>query len=121
MRVKSFTPPLPSVLPTTAITSSACIVPARISASRPEASCTVILALLQLFLDAEDSRSRRARVARPATALVDQHEELEQHAVEGFGVLDVDGVARARQHREARGGDAALHEKRGLDAGIVLV
>ena len=40
MRVKSFTPPFPSVLPTTATTWSALNWPARIAASRPEASCT---------------------------------------------------------------------------------
>ena len=42
MRVKSLTPPLPSVLPTTATTWSAVNCPARMRASMPEASCTVL-------------------------------------------------------------------------------
>src|SRR5206468_4077997 len=42
MRVKSLTPPLPSVLPMTATTSSAANWPARIRSSRPEASCTCL-------------------------------------------------------------------------------
>src|SRR5215831_2310402 len=42
MRVKSFTPPLPSVLPITAITSSAANCPRAMHASSPEASCTVL-------------------------------------------------------------------------------
>src|SRR6267143_5857649 len=42
MRVKSLTPPLPSVLPMTATTSSALNWPARIRSSRPEASCTCL-------------------------------------------------------------------------------
>src|ERR1700704_6200446 len=41
MRVKSFTPPLPSVLPITAMTWSAVNCPLRIQASSPEASCTL--------------------------------------------------------------------------------
>src|SRR5450631_3831263 len=41
MRVKSLTPPLPSVLPITAITSSAPNLPAAINPSRPLASWTV--------------------------------------------------------------------------------
>src|SRR4029077_9073634 len=41
MRVKSFTPPLPSVLPITAMTWSAVNWPWRIQASSPEASCTL--------------------------------------------------------------------------------
>ena len=40
-RVKSFTPPLPSVLPTTAITSSAANTPWSMRAARPEASLTL--------------------------------------------------------------------------------
>ncbi len=40
MRVKSLTPPLPSVLPMTAITLSALNCPLRMQASTPEASCT---------------------------------------------------------------------------------
>ena len=40
MRVKSLTPPLPSVLPMTAMTSSAENCPFLIAASMPEASCT---------------------------------------------------------------------------------
>src|SRR5712691_4934128 len=40
MRVKSLTPPLPSVLPMTATTSSAVNCPALIRFSRPLASCT---------------------------------------------------------------------------------
>src|SRR5262245_26476463 len=42
MRVKSLTPPLPSVLPMTAITSSAVNCPALIRSSTPLASCTVL-------------------------------------------------------------------------------
>src|SRR5260370_11469712 len=42
MRVKSFTPPLPSVLPMTAITSSAANWPRAMHASSPDASCTVL-------------------------------------------------------------------------------
>src|SRR5262249_45786438 len=42
MRVKSLTPPLPSVLPMTATTSSALNCPARMRSSRPEASCTCL-------------------------------------------------------------------------------
>ena len=42
MRVKSLTPPLPSVLPMTAITSSAVNWPLAMQASSPEASCTVL-------------------------------------------------------------------------------
>ena len=41
MRVKSLTPPLPSVLPITAITSSAANWPLAMHASRPDASLTV--------------------------------------------------------------------------------
>ena len=41
MRVKSLTPPLPSVLPITAITSSAANWPLAMQASRPDASLTV--------------------------------------------------------------------------------
>jgi hypothetical protein len=41
MRVKSLTPPLPSVLPTTATTPSAGIVPSLIKPARPEASLTL--------------------------------------------------------------------------------
>src|SRR5206468_2820192 len=41
-RVKSLTPPLPSVLPTTATTWSAVNWPARMRSSRPEASCTLL-------------------------------------------------------------------------------
>ncbi len=40
MRVKSLTPPLPSVLPITAMTSSALNCPLRMQVSMPEASCT---------------------------------------------------------------------------------
>ena len=40
MRVKSLTPPLPSVLPITATTESAAMRPVAISASRPDASVT---------------------------------------------------------------------------------
>ena len=42
MRVKSFTPPLPSVLPMTAITWSAANCPRTMHASSPEASCTFL-------------------------------------------------------------------------------
>ncbi len=41
-RVKSLTPPLPSVLPTTATTWSAVNWPARMRSSRPDASCTLL-------------------------------------------------------------------------------
>src|ERR1044071_2527208 len=73
------------------------------------------------FLVAEDPGGERARVARRGAALVDQHEELEQRPVERLGLLDVDGVAGARQHHQAGVRDAALHEQRGLEAGVVLV
>src|SRR3954471_18137131 len=46
MRVKSFTPPLPSVLPITAMTWSAVNWPWRIQASSPEASCTLFSSTL---------------------------------------------------------------------------
>src|SRR4051794_5142391 len=46
MRVKSFTPPLPSVLPITAMTWSAVNWPWRMQASSPEASCTLFSSTL---------------------------------------------------------------------------
>src|SRR5262249_37454740 len=45
MRVKSLTPPLPSVLPMTATTSSAVNCPLAIQASRPDASLTVFTSI----------------------------------------------------------------------------
>src|SRR4051812_19455614 len=73
------------------------------------------------FLVAEDPGGERARVARRGAALVDQGEELEERPVERLRVLDVDGMAGARQHHQAGVADAALHEERGLEARVVLV
>ena len=69
MRVKSLTPPLPSVLPITATISSAAMRPDAISSSRPEASetdlistfATSIAMSLSLFaLSSTHARYRRA-------------------------------------------------------------
>src|SRR5688572_25314945 len=73
MRVKSLTPPLPSVLPTTATTSSAVNWPARMRSSRPDASCTLLsstfatsTAIVRLLV---------ARSARLAVAQIDSGED----------------------------------------------
>src|ERR1700722_400744 len=50
MRVKSLTPPLPSVLPMTAMTSSALNWPFLIAASMPEASCTFFNSTLATWM-----------------------------------------------------------------------
>src|ERR1700738_643417 len=51
MRVKSLTPPLPSVLPMTAITSSAVNCRAARHASSPDASCTLLSSTLATSTD----------------------------------------------------------------------
>src|SRR5262245_10795751 len=60
MRVKSFTPPLPSVFPMTAITSSAPNCPRAMHASSPEASCTVLSSTFATSI-ANSPSSRAAR------------------------------------------------------------
>src|SRR5439155_11916388 len=63
--------------------------------------------------------------ARPdcawASGGVDRGEEVEKGPVEGFGVLQVDGVAGLRHHDEPGRGNLALHEEGGLQARLVLV
>src|SRR6202011_60349 len=74
MRVKSLTPPLPSVLPITAITSSAANVPALMHASIPEASITVFNSTLETTI-AMPSNSLRGRA-------LFQHFEIARSAID---------------------------------------
>ena len=72
MRVKSLTPPLPSVLPMTAITSSAVNRPAARHASRPDASCTLLSSTFATSMDIALSdflRSGSFAVAAPTVML----------------------------------------------------
>src|SRR5262249_16750807 len=68
MRVKSFTPPLPSVLPMTAITSSAVNWPRAMQASSPEASCTVLSSTFATSIAIPPYPSPLSVHARPAFA-----------------------------------------------------
>src|SRR5215472_15125029 len=68
IRVKSFTPPLPSVLPMTAITSSAVNWPRAMQASSPEASCTVLSSTFATSIAIRPSPSRLCVHSRRAFA-----------------------------------------------------
>src|SRR5258708_12850345 len=68
MRVKSFTPPLPSVLPMTAITSSAANWTRAMQASSPEASCTVLSSIFATSIAIRPHPLCLVAHARPAFA-----------------------------------------------------
>src|SRR5262249_14180168 len=80
MRVKSFTPPLPSVLPMTAITSSALNCPRAMQASSPEASCTV---LSSIFATSIAIRPRLLRLGvHPRRTFAPRHPFVTRPAVD---------------------------------------
>src|SRR5262245_23377647 len=117
MRVKSLTPPLPSVLPITATTSLAANWPARMRSSSPEASCTVlsstfatsiaILALLPVC---------HFGITRPAVDHGGRSRALRSHSrAQLNGRHGIDGIAIGRidEHN-------AVALSRGRDRDLVL-
>src|SRR5689334_5830190 len=96
----------------------------RLSPTKPEPPVTRTAtgsALRPLVLEAQDAARGRARVAQCPAARVDRMEEVEERAVEGVRILEVDGVAGLGQDDEPRARDRALHEEARLEAGLVLV
>src|SRR5271166_6633479 len=128
MRVKSLTPPLPSVFPMTAITSSAVNCPAARRTSRPDASCTLLSSTLATSIDIVRSaflspphpfvalaaidycKGRATSSAQILAQLRRLHEiDLEFPAARGLDQYHAVRVAR-RGQRHLAVGDVACHE-----------
>src|SRR3984893_11254994 len=72
-------------------------------------------------LDAGDRALDRARIALAPLSTLDRGQEPADHFVENVWVLEIDGVARARQDRQAGRRDRALEHQGRLKAAFVLV